>query len=263
MPFFFFESSIFYGLFHVVLPFSLRPTFLPPGWLQTVIPNDSGRKFLVSEDQDRCDCENKSRVALFWFSAVTEVTACILNRRAKVRTKYHWDASVQPGLQRKINKNYTLRFCVCSLRYPAGNAHALYYILWAVRFYNIFPRYFINGRISEKEKSMEYEMCVSICSTNFVWYISHCKKNWARRNQKIYIGLHVKCPSFLSDFNETSISSTDFRKILKYHISWKSVQYEPSCSMQTNARIDGHTHMMELIVALRNFANVPKKTVKL
>jgi len=32
----------------------------------------------------------------------------------------------------------------------------------------------------------------------------------------LYIGLHVKYPLFLSDFNEALISSTDFRKILKY-----------------------------------------------
>ena len=51
-----------------------------------------------------------------------------------------------------------------------------------------------------------------------------------------YIGLHVKCPLFLLEFNETSILSTVFRKVLKYQISLKSVQWEPSCSMGT----DGH-----------------------
>ena len=34
---------------------------------------------------------------------------------------------------------YNLRVCICSLRYPAPNAHAPYYRLWPAPLYNIFP----------------------------------------------------------------------------------------------------------------------------
>jgi hypothetical protein len=36
---------------------------------------------------------------------------------------------------------------------------------------------------------------------------------------KMYIELDVSVPLFLSDFSETLVFSTDFRKILKYKIS--------------------------------------------
>jgi hypothetical protein len=39
-----------------------------------------------------------------------------------------------------------------------------------------------------------------------------------RRVIKMYIGIHVKYLLFLTDFTETLISSTDFRKILIYQI---------------------------------------------
>ena len=48
--------------------------------------------------------------------------------------------------------------------------------------------------------------------------------------------------------------SRQFQNILKYQISLKSVQCDPSCSL----RADGQTEMTKLIVAFRNFAKAPK-----
>jgi hypothetical protein len=125
--------------------------------------------------------------------------------------------------------------------------------LWPVRLYHIFPHYLINGTILGKN-IIEHEMYVLIFSTSFVWKKFHSKKNSATHYHK-YRGLHVKYPLFLSDFNETWIFSTDFLKILKYHISWKSVQRESSCTMWT----DGQSDITKLLVAFHNFANAPNK----
>jgi len=43
--------------------------------------------------------------------------------------------------------------------------------------------------------------------------------------KKMCIGLHVKYPLFLPDFNETWIFWTVFRKVRRFQISRKSAQY--------------------------------------
>jgi len=58
---------------------------------------------------------------------------------------------------------------------------------------------------------------------------------------------------FLLYFNQTLIFSTGVRKIVKFQISWKSLKWEPSCSLRTD-----RTDTTKLIVDFHNFANAPK-----
>jgi hypothetical protein len=44
----------------------------------------------------------------------------------------------------------------------------------------------------------------------------------------------------LSDFNDTWILLTDFWKILRYQISFKSIQWEHTCSIWTDRWMDRH-----------------------
>ena len=56
---------------------------------------------------------------------------------------------------------------VCSVSYPACNAHAPYCRLCHAQLYNIFPRFLINGTIFEKKNIIENKMCVLIFCTTF------------------------------------------------------------------------------------------------
>jgi len=56
------------------------------------------------------------------------------------------------------------------------------------------------------------------------------------RNNKTYLSMHAKCPMFMPNFNQLSISPTNFHKSYKYQISWVYVLWGPCWYMRTEGR---------------------------
>ena len=99
-------------------------------------------------------------------------------------------------------------------------------------------------------------MSVLIFST-FVRNIFH-SKNLSKILTKMYIDPHLTCPLLFWVYNEASIFFTHFRKILKYLISWKLIQWEPSCFTRSDKRTNG----TKLIAAFA-IKRTPQKRYKL
>ena len=124
----------------------------------------------------------------------------------------------------------------CSLNYLVCNAppHCHLLPLWL---HHILRHYLINGTIFVK--TLLNIKCV------FSAYLKLLLETFLnlRRMQRDVV-LNVKTSSwkytlFLSDCNEKRVSSADFLKKLKYQISSKSVEWQPS-SMQTERLTNGH-----------------------
>jgi len=142
--------------------------------------------------------------------------------------------------------------CACSLRYPACNAHAPYCHLWPIRLYDIFPHYLINGSIFG---GVGGKILNSKCVFRFSLHLLPETFLILRRIQRD-IGINVCAPVFMQSagYYWQILWNLKFLDILKYQISWKFIQWEPSCSMRTGRR----TGMRKLIVAFRHFAKVAK-----
>jgi hypothetical protein len=102
----------------------------------------------------------------------------------------------------------------------------------------LFSTLFQNHTIFGK-KVTEYEMYIMIFPKTSVWNISRSGSNWARYDQKWISSSTVTILRVRFSWN--SIFSKDVRKMLD-QIYWKSVQWEPNCSMRTDKLMDGRTH---------------------
>jgi hypothetical protein len=91
-------------------------------------------------------------------------------------------------------------------------------------------------------------MFVLIFSTTFVWNISHSKKNWARYYQKCISAIMQSAWYSCQIVMELVLSRETFEKILKYQISLKSAQWDPSWRMRTDGQTDKHVAKLTVAV---------------
>jgi hypothetical protein len=168
---------------------------------------------------------------------------------------------VQPLVQWKSNEYYTtlVSVCVCSLRYAACNAHAPYCHIWPAPSLQDFSAFSHKQHDFRKRKFSESKVCVLIFSSTFVSNISPPYLITGKISDEKLLSINCVFRVSLQLLSETVfilrriqrdiiinlywywIFWAGFRRILKYQISWKSFQWEPSCSMRTDGRTDGQT----------------------
>ena len=122
---------------------------------------------------------------------------------------------------------YIFRACICSLNYPTCKARAsCYTAIYGLFASIIFFHIIWYKAIFSGKKVAEHQMCVVIF---FAAFPEICL-NLRVIQRDIIINVHMS--SSKAPVNETWILLTHFRKIIKYEMSWKSVQWNSSCSMR-------------------------------
>jgi hypothetical protein len=142
---------------------------------------------------------------------------------------------VTTAVVKKNNKYCIIWACVFSCRYPSRKAYAPYYtVICGLSGSHYFSTLSPEWHHFRQQKVIEHKTCFDFLYNFCLKYVSF-KEELNEMWSIMYIGLHVKYLLFLSDVNEMWHFSTDFLNIPRYQISWKSVQWEPSSSMRTDA----------------------------
>jgi hypothetical protein len=91
--------------------------------------------------------------------------------------------------------------CVCSVTYPACNAHAAYcHVAFpTVQYFSTLSHKRQDFQKKKKKEVIEHKMCILIFSTSFIWIISYSKKN--SENYQTYNLVHLshtnKCTNYI------------------------------------------------------------------
>jgi len=142
---------------------------------------------------------------------------------------------MQPFLPWKSNKYDIFWVCNCSLRYQVCNVHAPYCSLWPARLYNIIHIISQTIRFSRKKIiNLKCVFCFSLHLFSETFLILRPERDMIKN----LCWSSCKISVIIVRLNETSILSIHFQKILKYQISWKSLQWEPSFSTRTDGWTD-------------------------
>ena len=145
---------------------------------------------------------------------------------------------------RSCNKYYIFCVCICIALGIQHAIHVRHIVICGLSGWTDF------STLSHK-KIIQLKMCfhfpLQILSETF-FLLRRTERNvW-----KMCISLHVKCPFFFSDCNETLIFSTDFPKIFSYQIPRKSVQWPQM--FHAERQTDRQTDMTKIIVAFHSFS---------
>jgi hypothetical protein len=133
------------------------------------------------------------------------------------------------------------RICLIIIRILSGSTIFFHIISWTAPF---------------SKSGIEHKMCFDFLYSVCLWSICHSKEKWTRYYYKcISVFLwSTRCSRQI--LLKVEFSQLIFENILKHKISWKSILWEPRCSMRT----DSWTDMTKLRADFLIFANAPKNS---
>ena len=129
-----------------------------------------------------------------------------------------------------------IRYLLTEIGSPTDKMQLVFHChLWPLWLCHVFSHYLINGMIFGKEL-LNTKLYFDFVYKFYLKYF--CTYRWIQR--VFVITVHrssCKVLLLFSDFNETWVFSTDFRKKFKYQISSHSVERGLSCSMRKERQI--------------------------